>query len=275
MHGFVPAAQTSTIPNSGVDALRMTLRPFLVGMLALSLLAGAAGCGSSQSASSQKGGSSQSSSGKSSGGSQKSSGGKSGKSSASSQKSSGSKSGGASGKSGEQSAAGQGKKDQGQKSGAAGGLMAAGTPTTYHFYLSVLTGGMVGKPGWPLFTPADFTLPPSSPVVVTIRNFDSGAAPVTAAYSRVSGTTGGDMQVAGKTVRSIPPQTVSHTFTVPQLHLNVPIPASSTVSFTFHTPASGTYTWRCEAPCGTGSNGMQGSMRSNGYMTGTMRISAS
>ena len=239
--------------------MRGTIRPLLAAVVALGLLAGVAGCGTGQS----QGAAKSSQAGRSSSGNHKSSSGQkgtTGKSASAGGPTGGQKSGATSGK--------------GAESIASGNRQAAGAAPTYHFYLSVLTGGMIGKPGSPLFTPADFTLPPESHVIVTIRNFDSGTAPVTSPWSRVSGTTGGSMNVAGRTVRSIAPQQVSHTFTVRKLHLNVPIPASATVSFALRTPASGTYTWRCEAPCGSGPSGMQGAMRTNGYMMGTMRISS-
>ncbi len=238
--------------------MRGAIRPLLAALVALGLLAGAAGCGTGQSQGAAKGSrSSQSASGEKGSTGHKGSGGKSGSGGT---RAAGQKSGATSG--------------NGAETSASGSRQVAGAAPTYHFYLSVLTGGMIGKPGSPLFTPADFTLPPKSHVLVTIRNFDSGTAPVTAQWSRVSGTLGGTIRIAGKSVRSIAPTQVSHTFTVARLHLNVPIPASATVSFALRTPASGTYTWRCEAPCGSGPSGMQGAMRTNGYMMGTMRISA-
>ncbi len=252
--------------------LHATVRPLLAALMALSLLTGAVGCGSGQGQGAAKSSqSSQGSSGtkKSAGGGHSASQGKAGSGGSQASSKNTTKGGGKGGSAGKSAKGGH----SGQN-GAYSSPQAAGAATTYHFYLTILTGGMTGKPGWPIFTPADFTLPPESNVQVSIRNFDSGAAPVTSQWSRVTGTAGDTVEIAGKSVRSIPPQQVSHTFTVPQLHLNVPIPASSTVTFAFRTPASGTYTWRCEAPCGSGQSGMQGAMRTKGYMMGTMRISA-
>lgn len=63
------------------------------------------------------------------------------------------------------------------------------------------------------------------------------------------------------------PTQVAHTFTIPALHLNVPIPGDVapgasyvTVTFTFRTEAAGVYRWRCFAPCGKGPDGESGPM---------------
>lgn len=126
---------------------------------------------------------------------------------------------------------------------------------------------------------ADFTLPANAKVTVTITSYDDGAAPVPVTYSRVRGTLGGSEIVNGKAVKSVAAQQVAHTFTITSLGLNVPIPVAASihkpevVQFTFHTPKSGTYTWQCYAPCGSGSNGWGGPMATNGYMTGKVTIS--
>ena len=145
----------------------------------------------------------------------------------------------------------------------------------YHFYMTILTGAMVGSPGNPTYAPGNFTLPPESRVIVTIRNYDTGTAPVPAAGGKVTGTVGDVISVDGKPEGSVAGNLVSHTFTVPRLHLNVPIPANATVSFAFHTPQPGIYTWLCAAPCGTGPSGTGGAMRQSGQMTGTMQVSYS
>ncbi|MDA8346691.1 MAG: hypothetical protein M0Z66_14660 [Thermaerobacter sp.] len=166
----------------------------------------------------------------------------------------------------------------GQQS-AAGKASAAAPAVHYHFYMNVVTGGMTGKPGWPQFLPGNFTLPANADVTVTVTSFDDGAAPVPAVYGKVSGTVGNAETVNGQSVSTVDPQQVAHTFTVSGLKLNVPIPVAasaqspSVVTFTFHTPKAGTYTWQCEAPCGSGTAGWGGPMATSGYMTGTMTIS--
>ena len=76
----------------------------------------------------------------------------------------------------------------------------------------------------------------------------------------------------GQTVSTIPPLDVSHTFTVSQLGLNVPIPPSSTVITTLYFTQQGTYNWQCNAPCGTGPTGWGGAMSTQGWMLGTLNV---
>jgi len=164
---------------------------------------------------------------------------------------------------------------------------AATTAAEPHVYvdMSILTGKMLGKSGWPTYVPADFTVPAHALVTVTIRDFDDGPAPVPAANLKVQGTVGGNMTVInsilgdvaalpGTKVSSVAANDVAHTFTAAGLNLNVPVPPSSTVTFTFQTGAPGTYTWQCFAPCGTGTTGWSGPMADSGYMQGTITVQA-
>jgi len=150
-------------------------------------------------------------------------------------------------------------------------------------YLSVLTGKMDGKKGWPEFAPADFIVPANTLVHVEIRCFDDGAAPIPSGYERVRGTLGGTMELIhavngnvgaqkGTTVRFIDSKNVAHTLTFSDIGLNVPLPPLSTVRFAFHTPGRGHYGWQCMAACGTGTGGWGGPMEANGYMQGTMTV---
>ena len=159
----------------------------------------------------------------------------------------------------------------------------AGAAPHAYVYLTILTGRMIGKPGWPMYSPADFTVPANALVTVTIRDMDPGTASVPAANLRVQGTVGnvervvpavlGNVAIAqGKSVASVPADDVAHTFTSSALGLNVPVPPTSTVSFTFRTGAPGTYSWQCFAPCGTGPTGWQGAMDESGYMRGTITV---
>ena len=160
---------------------------------------------------------------------------------------------------------------------------AVAKPIRANLYLNVLTGKQDGKPGWPMFAPADFTVPANALVTVQVRVWDDGTAPLAAnsPYAKVTGTVGGTATVVSNatpnaspsTITSLNPNAVSHTFTVTGLKLNVPLPVSSTVTFTFKTPAKpGTFTWACLAPCGSGANGMGGAMVTDGYMTGKMTV---
>lgn len=118
-------------------------------------------------------------------------------------------------------------------------------------------------------------------ITVTIRNFDLDAVPLAAdsPYARVEGTTGGIAYVDGRPYGTLGGLRVAHTFTVPRLRLNVPIPGTSAtgapyvvVTFRFRTPAPGTYDWRCFAPCGDGPDGLSGAMTDDGYMRGALLV---
>ncbi len=150
-----------------------------------------------------------------------------------------------------------------------------------HLALDILPVRPLGPAvNWPAYTPStELRVPANSVVTVTIRNFDLGAAPLTpnSPFAHVQGTLAGSASADGRPYAALDPSHVAHTFTIAQLHVNVPIPADAapgqtfvTVTFSFRTgPTDGTYTWRCNAPCGTG-DGYQGPMRTPGYMVGTL-----
>lgn len=159
----------------------------------------------------------------------------------------------------------------------------AAAPTDF-LYLTILTGRMVGRQGWPLFVPANFRVPARALVQAEIRCYDDAAAPVTAGGATVTGTVGGTMTVlplaspagaggaTGRTAQSWNPADIAHTFTVSNLSLNVPVPPRSIVRFALRTPGPGQYPWQCMAACGTGSNGWMGTMQTKGWMRGTMTV---
>jgi hypothetical protein len=76
--------------------------------------------------------------------------------------------------------------------------------------------------GWDHTT--TYKLPANSRVDVTIYQFDSATGLRNPFFSQVQGTVGGEMRVDGRTVRSINPADASHTFTVPDLGVVVPLP---------------------------------------------------
>ena len=157
-----------------------------------------------------------------------------------------------------------------------------------HRQLVIETGKADGRPGWPRYVPDGFTAPVGTTIVLTIVNHDDGAAPLPpdSPWGQVWGSdptygavSGGTEQVGGKTVTAIPNQDVSHTFEIPGLLLNIPIPAAPsssqpvTVVFTFTVLKRGTYLWICAAPCGGGAAGMGGAMTTDGWMRGHVTFS--
>jgi plastocyanin len=129
------------------------------------------------------------------------------------------------------------------------------------------------------YSNAFWTVKKGSTVVLTITSNDDGTAPLPngSPYTQVQGTVGGTELVDGQAVSSVANQNIAHTFTVPGLGLNLPIPAAPkggtvTVQATFKVDKAGTFNWQCEAPCGTGSTGWGGPMATPGYMQGTVTV---
>ncbi len=154
--------------------------------------------------------------------------------------------------------------------------------------LTIVTGDMIGHTEFPAYVPSDFSLPAHSTVIVTITNFDDATAlPASMTqYSKVSGTIGNTMQVtpikvgdpnapAGptETLAQLDPTQVSHTFTIPQLGINVPVAAHARVTFVIQTGAPGQFYWRCFDPCGAGSTGWGTAMAAKrGFREGTLPV---
>lgn len=171
---------------------------------------------------------------------------------------------------------------------AAASAAAATTSAPYVANMTIVTGGMIGKKGWPAFVPDDLEVPANTAVTIRLVNFDDGAAPLPAGlanYAKVTGTVDGKVSWAplpkgepnpsgGKetSFTALNVKDVSHTFTVPDLNLNVPIPVNAIVTFTFHSGAPGTHAFKCLAPCGTGPDEMQGAMMTLGYMVGKLKV---
>jgi hypothetical protein len=132
-----------------------------------------------------------------------------------------------------------------------------------HLYLTV---GFNFTTGEDQYFPANFTIPSDVNVIVTIRNYDNGTNPVPDLSGRVAGTVGGTALINGQSVTSISGQNVSHTFTVASLGVNVPIPPSSSVTFTLLIEPAGVYQWHCMAPC------QANAMVTPGFMEGTLTV---
>jgi hypothetical protein len=162
----------------------------------------------------------------------------------------------------------------------------AATHTTTHLSFDVLPVRPGGPPdNWPAYVATSPTaLPANTVVTVTIRNFDVGddTLPAGSPILRVQGTTNAVAYADGKAYSGLDAAHISHSFTIMQLDLSVPIPGDAvgdanhvTVTFTFRTPAkAGTYTFQCFVPCGTGSSGFDGPMNTLGFMRGTVTVVA-
>jgi hypothetical protein len=137
-----------------------------------------------------------------------------------------------------------------------------------------------------------FNVPAHSLVHVTIYNFDGGSGLRNPFLSQVQGTVGGAMRINGKATDVINPDDASHTFTVPELGISVPLlgvpddaknqcpempcslkRAHETMTFTFRTGKPGRFRWQCFVPCAAGFiNGFSGPMQTIGYMDGFVHV---
>lgn len=154
-------------------------------------------------------------------------------------------------------------------------------PATTHPLINIA----VNQPGlqkdWPAFSPSNLAVPANSLITITIRDHDLGdtAMPQDSPFTTVQGTVGTSATADGLKYASLTSDKIAHTFTIPQLNVNVPLPGDgikskdfNTVTFTFHTGGVGIYTFRCMTPCGNGPMGMMGSMQTQGYMLGTLTV---
>lgn len=84
---------------------------------------------------------------------------------------------------------------------------------------------------------------------------------------------GGNPMPWGTQVTSVPAASIAHTFTIQQLGLNIPVVGGDTMFAQFHLNQTGTFTWNCMPPCGTGSTGWGGTMSTPGWMMGSITVS--
>lgn len=136
-------------------------------------------------------------------------------------------------------------------------------------------------------------VPPHTKIDVTIEQFDSGSPLRNQENGLVTGVK--DARVDGSPfslTNSYAGLAVGHTFSVPELGINVPLPgvnpsaknfcgaapcplsdAHKIVTFSFTSPAAGTYRWQCFIPCGVGFlYGNGGAMQTIGYMDGFLEV---
>lgn len=131
---------------------------------------------------------------------------------------------------------------------------------------------------WPAYSPSNLVVPAHSLVTITLHDYDLGdtALPNDTPFATVQGTIGGVAYLNGMPYTSLAPDKIAHTFTIQQLHVNVPLPGdgkvSDSITFAFHTDNVGTYMFECFDPCGTGSTGWEGPMVTKGYMMGMLIV---
>lgn len=136
---------------------------------------------------------------------------------------------------------------------------------------------------------ASIALPAHRLIKLVIICYDTGPANLTSSqYAKVSGTQNNTITVVsnanvnssqgasgiqvngGQTVSNMSSDAVAHTFTIPQLGINIPLAPSSTTTAYFTVNQTGTYSWFCMTICGSGPDGKGGAMSTPGWMTGAV-----
>jgi heme/copper-type cytochrome/quinol oxidase subunit 2 len=144
---------------------------------------------------------------------------------------------------------------------------------------------VVGSSG--LESSANISLPVNTLIQITIVSYDTPTAGSLQQYGAVNGTVGGVVYMIngttassgmtpmpwGQNVTSVPASLLAHTFTIPQLGINIPVVGGDTEIAYVEFTKAGTYQWFCMTPCGFGANGAEGAMSTPGWMTGTVTVS--
>jgi hypothetical protein len=160
---------------------------------------------------------------------------------------------------------------------------AASTPKTVNLELvgkidtdTGPAGTFTSKEHWPAMAPSDLNFTKGDTVVLTIKEYDDAPTelPAGSPYNAVQG---GTMTVDGAATTTVSNANIAHTFSIPELNINVPLTKApegkfSTTVFTFTVDKAGAYTWHCFTPCGGDPNGMGGSMATKGWMTGNVVV---
>jgi hypothetical protein len=145
-----------------------------------------------------------------------------------------------------------------------------------------------------------YKLPAHTLVTLTIYQFDTATGLRNPFLAQVRGTQGGTATIncsacspaINGPVSVVNADDASHTFTVPDLGISVPLPgvaddaknqcaaapcslsqAHTTISFSFMTPGPGTYRWQCFVPCALKTYfGNGGPMQTIGWMSGELKV---
>lgn len=167
--------------------------------------------------------------------------------------------------------------------------VSASSLATEQLHLTIVTNAGP-QHDWPAYEPASFSLPANQDVTITVTNLD-GATPLPSSlrsFTKVKGVASAGMTVvpinvshptiakgAARVLHALNASVVSHTFSLPELGINVPIAAGSRTSFTVRFTRPGAYQWECFDPCGGGDSGTLAPMGRIGYMAGTVTVTAS
>ncbi len=133
---------------------------------------------------------------------------------------------------------------------------------------------------------ANIVLPANTLIEVSIVSYDTPTPGSSDGMGVVSGTVNGNVYLINGTMasmNSMPGQwgtnvtevsgaDLAHTFTIPQLGINLPVVGGDTEIAYLYLTKTGTFTWYCETPCGFGPAGMDGAMSKTGWMAGQITV---
>ncbi len=137
-----------------------------------------------------------------------------------------------------------------------------------------------------------YKVPAHTLVTVTVYQYDTATGLRNNFLGQVRGTQGSTATMNGKTYSTLDPDLASHTFTVPDLGISVPLPgvaddaknqcsvapcslaeAHNTITFSFMSPGKGSYRWQCFVPCALATYfGNGGPMQTIGWMSGLLEV---
>jgi hypothetical protein len=135
-------------------------------------------------------------------------------------------------------------------------------------------------------------VPAHSIVKMTVLQYDGDSGLRNPFLGQPRGIIGGTMNVNGKTLNVLDPDLASHTFTIPDLGVSVPLKgvgdnapnqcsvtpctlaqAHNTITFEFRTGNPGIHRWQCFVPCAAGwLYGFGGPMQTVGWMDGFLKV---
>jgi hypothetical protein len=116
----------------------------------------------------------------------------------------------------------------------------------------------------------NITVPHGVPIKFVISNLDTAlnenfTSQVSVPFTLYNDTNSGQVALQytqGETITHLP---ISHTFSIPDLQMNIPIPPDTMIVFTYTFSTPGVYAYLCTTPCGSG-------MGLAGYMLGYITV---
>jgi hypothetical protein len=133
---------------------------------------------------------------------------------------------------------------------------------------------------------ANILLPAHTLIQLTIISYDTPTMGSTDSEGKVTGTVGGAVYLVngtsamgmdvsqrwGQDVSSVPGAMLAHTFSIPQLGINIPVVGGDLEIAYLNLDQTGTFQWVCLTPCGFGAMGANGAMTAPGWMEGQVTV---